>query len=79
MTTITTPALPNADAPAADALPHEPAGCGWYESSHALCRGMQVIEHRGFELLRDLPLAWQLSAYFGADVAAGRGAVAAAG
>ena len=37
------PACPGAD-PAADALPPG-AGCGWFDSSHDLQRGLQVQEH----------------------------------
>lgn len=49
------------------AEPVEPTGCGWYESSHSLRSGVQVIEHSGFERLQGLPLGWLLGAYFGAD------------
>lgn len=66
--------LPDAAAAAAD----EPRGCGWYESSHALQHGMQVIEHRSFELMRDLPLGWQLAAYFTGEVVAGTAVAEAA-
>lgn len=33
--------------PAAPAPAHEPAvrGCGWYESSHDLLSGLDVVEH----------------------------------
>ena len=45
----------------ADAAPApDPAGCGWFDSSYDLGRGLQVTEHDGFEWLDDsLPLsAW---------------------
>jgi hypothetical protein len=44
-----------------DALP---AGCGWFDSSLDLSRGLAVVEHAGFEAIGDVtPLAWQLAAW----------------
>lgn len=54
-------AAPAADAPA-PVVPEEPgATCGWFDSSWELRRGLQVIEHTGFERLPpEVPLAWLL-------------------
>ncbi len=52
-----------ADVVAADpAAPEEPGStCGWFDSSWELRRGLQVIEHTGFERLPpEVPLAWLL-------------------
>ncbi|EHR69719.1 hypothetical protein BurJ1DRAFT_0840 [Burkholderiales bacterium JOSHI_001] len=46
---------------AADPAPaSDPAGCGWFDSSYDLGKGLQVTEHEGFEWLDEgLPLsAW---------------------
>ena len=41
-----------------------PAGCGWFESSLELSRGLAVVEHAGFDTIGDAaPLAWQLAAW----------------
>ena len=41
-----------------------PAGCGWFDSSLDLSRGLAVVEHAGFDALGDdTPLAWQLAAW----------------
>jgi hypothetical protein len=44
------------------AVPEEPGStCGWFDSSWELRRGLQVIEHTGFERLPpEVPLAWLL-------------------
>lgn len=43
--------------PAAPAPTHEPVlrGCGWYESSHDLLSGLEVVEYTGMDA------AWPLS------------------
>jgi hypothetical protein len=51
-------ALP-AEAAELEALP---AGCGWFDSSLDLSRGLAVVEHAGFDAIGDtVPLAWQLA------------------
>jgi hypothetical protein len=41
-----------------------PAGCGWFESSRDLSRGLAVVEHLGFDDISDAaPLAWQLAGW----------------
>lgn len=53
------PAAPGAADP--DALP---AGCGWFDSSLDLSRGLAVVEHSSFDAIGDVaPLAWQLAAW----------------
>lgn len=53
--------VPAADV-SAPAVPEEPGStCGWFDSSWELRRGLQVIEHTGFERLPpEVPLAWLL-------------------
>jgi hypothetical protein len=67
--TLATPATTRAAVPIAaglldgeaDALP---AGCGWFDSSLDLSRGLAVVEHAGFDAVGDVaPLAWQLAAW----------------
>ncbi len=55
----TLPALGDDEA----AGPQEPgSACGWFDSSWELRRGLQVIEHTGFERLPpEVPLAWLLA------------------
>lgn len=37
------------------------AGCGWFDSSWELQRGLAVTEHGGFERVQfDVPLSWLL-------------------
>jgi hypothetical protein len=56
-------------APAAAALARAgdevlPAGCGWFDSSLDLSRGLAVVEHAGFDAIGDVaPLGWQLAAW----------------
>lgn len=39
-----------------------PGGCGWFDSSLDLSRGLAVVEHAGFDAIGDtVPLAWQLA------------------
>ena len=46
-------------APASRTGPAESPACGWFESSHALRAGSQVIEHDDLELLaNEVPLGW---------------------
>lgn len=41
-----------------------PSGCGWFDSSLELSRGLAVVEHTGFDAISDAaPLAWQLAAW----------------
>lgn len=45
-----------------------PRGCGWFDSSHELQRGLSVCEHAGADSLgREMPLAswleWQLAGW----------------
>jgi hypothetical protein len=41
-----------------------PRGCGWFDSSLELSRGLAVVEHAGFDALAaEAPLAWQLAAW----------------
>jgi hypothetical protein len=41
-----------------------PGGCGWFDSSLDLSRGLAVVEHDGFDAIGDVaPLAWQLAAW----------------
>ena len=41
-----------------------PTGCGWFDSSLELSRGLAVVEHTGFDAISDAtPLAWQLAAW----------------
>ncbi len=40
-----------------------PTGCGWFDSSLELSRGLAVVEHAGFDAITDAPLAWQLAAW----------------
>ena len=41
-----------------------PSGCGWFDSSLDLSRGLAVVEHAGFDAIGDVaPLAWQLAAW----------------
>jgi hypothetical protein len=40
-----------------------PTGCGWFDSSLDLSRGLAVVEHVGFDAITDAPLAWQLAAW----------------
>lgn len=57
------PPAPAAAGPAGgdDALP---VGCGWFDSSLDLSRGLAVVEHAGFDAIGDVtPLAWQLAAW----------------
>jgi len=60
-------ALPPALCGAADGAAEPealPAGCGWFDSSLDLSRGLAVVEHSGFEAIGDAaPLAWQLAAW----------------
>lgn len=46
--------------PTRDALPR---GCGWYESSHDLMSGLDVVEHDSPDVLAHLPLADWLAMY----------------
>jgi hypothetical protein len=58
------PALPIGAAAAGADHEHLPAGCGWFESSLDLSRGLAVVEHLGFDAISDAaPLAWQLAAW----------------
>ena len=50
-------------AAAADSDDLLPAGCGWFDSSLDLSRGLAVVEHAGFDAISDVPLAWQLAAW----------------
>ena len=50
----------HAPATARDTLPR---GCGWYESSHDLMVGLDVVEHESPEVLAHLPLADWLALY----------------
>jgi hypothetical protein len=64
----TTLATAPATAPAApvgmDGDESPPSGCGWYDSSLELSRGLAVVEHAGFDAISDAaPLAWQLGAW----------------
>jgi hypothetical protein len=67
--TLATPATTPAAVPiAAGLLDGEadmlPAGCGWFDSSLDLSRGLAVVEHAGFDAIGDVaPLAWQLAAW----------------
>ena len=55
--------VPSASPVRADDEP-PPAGCGWFDSSLELQRGLAVVEHAGFDAIRDAaPLAWQLGAW----------------
>jgi hypothetical protein len=57
-----TPAVPIVLAGDDDEAP--PAGCGWFDSSLELSRGLAVVEHTGFDAISDAtPLAWQLAAW----------------
>ena len=39
-----------------------PRGCGWFDSSHELARGLRITEHeRADEIARLVPLAWWLA------------------
>lgn len=58
------PAPPIGPAAAGADHDHLPAGCGWFDSSLDLSRGLAVVEHAGFEAISDAaPLAWQLAAW----------------
>jgi hypothetical protein len=47
--------------PSAEALDEVLLGCGWFDSSHALHRGLQVTEHPTPERVVDqVPLGWWL-------------------
>lgn len=58
------PAPPLGAAAAGADHDHLPAGCGWFESSLDLSRGLAVVEHVDFRAISDAaPLAWQLAAW----------------
>lgn len=45
--------------PVPRAGPAEPPACGWFESSHTLLEGSQVIEHDDLAaLVNEVPLGW---------------------
>ncbi len=58
--TVTAPAAPLG----VDGDEAPPSGCGWFDSSLELSRGLAVVEHAGFDAISDAaPLAWQLAAW----------------
>ena len=58
--TVTPPAAPMG----VDGDEAPPSGCGWFDSSLELSRGLAVVEHTGFAAISDAaPLAWQLAAW----------------
>jgi len=66
---LATPAAAPSTMPMAAVLQGEdhdmlPGGCGWFDSSLDLSRGLAVVEHDGFDAIGDVaPLAWQLAAW----------------